>query len=64
MLNISKGSALLLRETLIALEGATGIEDQRGPALKEVGVQFFDPKMAVTILNHRVDITLNTIVVD
>ncbi|EFA07987.1 RINT1-like protein [Tribolium castaneum] len=64
LLNITKGSALLLRETLLALEGATGIEDSRGRALKEVGVVSFTPKMAVKILNQRTDITVNRMDVD
>ncbi|KAJ8916099.1 hypothetical protein NQ315_004465 [Exocentrus adspersus] len=59
LLNISKGSALLLRETILALEGATGVEDTRGKALKEIGVSNFTPKMAVKILNQRTDITIN-----
>lgn len=64
LLNISKGSALLLRETLLALEGATGVEDTRGRALKEVGVTNFSPKIAINILNQRTDITINRIVFD
>lgn len=64
LLNLSKGSALLLRETLLALEGATGVEDTRGRALKEVGVSYFTPKMAVRILNQRADITVNRILID
>ncbi|CAG9767432.1 unnamed protein product [Ceutorhynchus assimilis] len=59
LLNLSKGSALLLRETLLALEGATGVEDTRGKTLKEIGVSNFSPKMAVEILNRRTDITVN-----
>ncbi|KAJ8953915.1 hypothetical protein NQ318_019155, partial [Aromia moschata] len=61
LLNISKGSALLLRETILALEGATGVEDTRGKALKEMGVKSFTPKMAVKILNQRTDITINSV---
>lgn len=53
LLNISRGSALLLRETLIALEGATGVEDRRPLALQEVGVYNFTPQMAVQILCRR-----------
>uniref|UniRef100_A0A6P7FPX9 RAD50-interacting protein 1 n=1 Tax=Diabrotica virgifera virgifera TaxID=50390 RepID=A0A6P7FPX9_DIAVI len=64
LLNLSKGSALLLRETLLALEGATGIEDTRGKTLKELGVSYFTPKMAVRILNQRADITVNRIIID
>ncbi|XP_018566371.1 RAD50-interacting protein 1 [Anoplophora glabripennis] len=64
LLNISKGSALLLRETILALEGATGVEDTRGKALKEIGISNFTPKMAVKILNQRVDITFNRISID
>ncbi|CAH1179774.1 unnamed protein product [Phaedon cochleariae] len=64
LLNVSKGSALLLRETIIALEGATGVEDTRGKALKEIGVDHFTPKMAVRILNQRADITVNRILID
>ncbi|KAI4456248.1 rad50-interacting protein 1 rint-1 [Holotrichia oblita] len=64
LLTISKGSALLLRETLVALEGATGVEDRRGAALKEVGVVNFTPKMAVTILNQRTDITVQRMTID
>ncbi|KAG5869846.1 hypothetical protein JTB14_009008 [Gonioctena quinquepunctata] len=64
LLNLSKGSALLLRETILALEGATGVEDTRGKALKEIGVTYFTPKMAVRILNQRADITINRILVD
>ncbi|CAH0563706.1 unnamed protein product [Brassicogethes aeneus] len=64
LLNITKGSALLLRETLLALEGATGVEDTRGKALKEVGVTQFTPKMSIKILNQRTDITVNRIDVD
>ncbi|XP_017786912.1 PREDICTED: RAD50-interacting protein 1 isoform X2 [Nicrophorus vespilloides] len=64
LLNISKGSALLLRETLLALEGATGVEDRRGQALKEVGVTNFTPQMSVDILNRRTDITVNRMVID
>lgn len=63
-MNISKGSALLLRETLQALEGATGVEDIRGKALAEIGVNNFAPKMALNILNRRTDITVNRMVVD
>ncbi|XP_025836467.1 RINT1-like protein [Agrilus planipennis] len=59
LLNLSKGSALLLRETLIALEGATGVEDQRPQALKEVGVINFPPRKVIEILNRRTDITIN-----
>lgn len=64
LLNISKGSALLLRETLIALEGATGVEDTRGKALKEIGVANCTPIMAVKILNQRIDIAPNRLNVD
>lgn len=64
LLNVSKGSALLLRETILALEGATGVEDTRGKALKEIGVSHFTPKMAVKILNQRADITINRLSVD
>ncbi|KAJ8928351.1 hypothetical protein NQ314_019081 [Rhamnusium bicolor] len=64
LLNVSKGSALLLRETILALEGATGVEDTRGKALKEIGVNNFTPKMAVKILNQRTDITINRISID
>lgn len=64
LLNISKGSALLLRETLLALEGATGVEDKRGQALKEIGVLNFTPKIAVSILNQRTDITVNRLSID
>lgn len=64
LLNISKGSALLLRETLLALEGATGVEDTRGRALKEIGVTNFTPLMAVKILNKRTDITTNRMSID
>ncbi|CAH1997276.1 unnamed protein product [Acanthoscelides obtectus] len=64
LLNISKGSALLLRETLLALEGATGVEDMRGKALKEIGVNTFSPKLSVTILNQRADITVNRVLID
>ncbi|RZC37439.1 RINT1-like protein [Asbolus verrucosus] len=64
LLNITKGSALLLRETLLALEGATGVEDTRGQTLKEIGVVNFTPKVAVKILNQRTDITVNRMDVD
>jgi hypothetical protein len=64
LLNITKGSALLLRETLLALEGATGVEDTRPQTLRELGVVSFTPKMAVKILNQRTDITINRIDVD
>lgn len=64
LLNISKGSALLLRETLQALEGATGVEDIRGKALAEIGVNNFTPKLALNILNRRTDITVNRMVID
>jgi hypothetical protein len=64
LLNITKGSALLLRETLLALEGATGVEDTRPQTLRELGVLSFTPKMAVKILNQRTDITINRIDVD
>ncbi|XP_023018934.2 RAD50-interacting protein 1-like [Leptinotarsa decemlineata] len=64
LLNLSKGSALLLRETILALEGATGVEDTRGKALKEIGVSYFTPKMAVRILNQRTDITINRVSID
>ncbi|CAG9859732.1 unnamed protein product [Phyllotreta striolata] len=64
LLNLSKGSALLLRETLLALEGATGVEDTRGKVLQEIGVTYFTPKMAVRILNQRADITVNRILID
>lgn len=64
LLNITKGSALLLRDTLLALEDATGVEDTRGKTLKEIGVNKFTPKMAVKILNQRMDITPNRLAVD
>lgn len=64
LLNLSKGSALLLRETLQALEGATGVEDIRGKALAEIGVNNFTPKMALNILNRRIDITVNRMIID
>ncbi|XP_050299116.1 RAD50-interacting protein 1 [Anthonomus grandis grandis] len=64
LLNLLKGSALLLRETILALEGATGVEDTRGKYLKEIGVTNFGPKMAVKILNQRTDITVNRHAVD
>ncbi|KAL3270463.1 hypothetical protein HHI36_021010 [Cryptolaemus montrouzieri] len=64
LLNLSKGSAILLRETLLQLEGATGVEDTRGKMLEDVGVVNFTPKMAVTILNHRTDITVDRLVFD
>ncbi|KAL1497613.1 hypothetical protein ABEB36_008543 [Hypothenemus hampei] len=64
LLNLAKGSALLLRETLLALEEATGVEDTREKMLKEIGVNHFSPKMAVKILNQRVDITVNRLNVD
>lgn len=57
LLNLKKGSALLLRETLLALEGATGVEDTRGKMLKDVGVNYFEPNMAIKVLNQRDDIT-------
>lgn len=61
LLNVSKGTALLLRETLIALEGATGVEDRRKQALREVGVELLEPNVAVSVLNRRTDITVNRI---
>ncbi|KAF7282532.1 hypothetical protein GWI33_002566 [Rhynchophorus ferrugineus] len=64
LLTLTKGSALLLRETLLALEGATGVEDTRGKTLKEIGVNNFTPKMAVKILNQRADITLKRLEID
>uniref|UniRef100_A0AAR5NYY9 RAD50-interacting protein 1 n=1 Tax=Dendroctonus ponderosae TaxID=77166 RepID=A0AAR5NYY9_DENPD len=64
LLNLAKGSALLLRETLLALDGTTGVEDTRGKMLKEIGVNNFSPKMAIKILNQRVDITINRVNVD
>lgn len=64
LLNLTKGSALLLRETILALEGATGVEDTRPKTLKEIGVSNFGPKMAVKILNQRTDITVNRLDVD
>lgn len=64
LLNISKGSALLLRETLIALEGATGVEDRREHTLKELGVVNVPPAKAVEVLNRRTDITTNRLVID
>lgn len=64
LLTISKGSALLLRETLLALEGTTGVEDTRGKTLKELGVVNFTPMMAVKILNQRTDITVNRMNID
>lgn len=64
LLNLAKGSALLLRDTLLALEGASGIEDTRSKTLKEIGVNKFTPKMAVKILNQRMDITPNRLAVD
>lgn len=64
LLTVTKGTALLLRETLIALEGATGVEDMRPQALKEIGVKSFTPKAAVIILNRRADITVNRLVID
>lgn len=64
LLNVTKGTALLLRETLIALEGATGVEDMRPQTLKEIGVKSFTPKTALTVLNRRADITVNRLVLD
>ncbi|XP_060522596.1 RINT1-like protein [Cylas formicarius] len=64
LLTLSRGSALLLRETLVALEGATGVEDIREKTLKEMGVVSFAPKMAVKVLNQRTDITIDRMVVD
>lgn len=64
LLTITKGSALLLKDTMIALEGATGVEDTRPRALKEVGVKNFAPKMALSILNRRADIAVNRLVID
>lgn len=64
LLNITKGSALLLRETLMALEGATGVEDRRGQVLKEIGVEGMDPKGAIAVLNRRTDITVERLNID
>lgn len=64
LLTLIKGSALLLRETLVALEGATGVEDIRGRALREMGVTYLTPNMALNILNRRTDINLNMFVID
>lgn len=63
-MNLAKGSALLLRETLLALEDATGVEDTRGKMLHEIGVNHFSPVMAVKILNQRADITVNRLNID
>ena len=49
---------------MLALEGATGVEDTRPQAVKEIGVVQFSPHMAVKILNQRTDITVNRMDVD
>ncbi|KAK9882088.1 hypothetical protein WA026_018934 [Henosepilachna vigintioctopunctata] len=64
LLNLAKGSALLLRDTILQLEGATDAEDTRGKMLQDVGVTNFTPKMAVTILNQRTDITVDRLIID
>ncbi|XP_066262589.1 RAD50-interacting protein 1 [Euwallacea similis] len=64
LLNLAKGSALLLRETLLALEEASGVEDTRRKMLKETGVNNFTPVMAVKVLNQRTDITVDRLYVD
>ncbi|XP_022906211.2 RAD50-interacting protein 1 [Onthophagus taurus] len=64
LLNLANGSALHLIENLVSLEGATGIEDQRGAALKDVGVISFTPSMALQILNQRADIAVDRLAID
>ncbi|KAF5293605.1 hypothetical protein FQA39_LY03090 [Lamprigera yunnana] len=61
LLTISKGSAMLLRDTLITLEGATGVEDRRGQALKDVGINVLNPSEALIVLLQRIDLKLHQI---
>lgn len=56
LLNVTQGSALLLKEMLTVLEGATGVEDKRGQALKEIGVCTFGPHESLKVLGQRTDI--------
>lgn len=58
LLGLTKGSAILLKDTLVTLEGATGVEDRRGQALKEIGVLVLQPREALYVLNQRNDIRM------
>lgn len=57
LLTLAKGTACLLRETILSLEGEIDVEDRRQQALEEVGVTGLTPKESIDILNLRNDIT-------
>lgn len=56
VLNLAKGSALLLQETLLALRDATGAEDTRKLTLMEMKIYNLEPKLVLRILSQRTDI--------
>ncbi|KAF5269578.1 hypothetical protein FQR65_LT05916 [Abscondita terminalis] len=53
LLTIAKGSALLLKNHLVSLEGATGVEDKRGQALKEIGIISMQPHETLNVFFWR-----------
>ena len=57
LLNLPKGSALLLRDTLKSClmdEGVGGLEED---VLSEIGIHRLDAKKSIDVLNLRTDLT-------
>jgi hypothetical protein len=58
LLNLSKGSALLLRDTLRSCLTDDGVEGlQEEDVLSEIGVHRLDAKKSIAVLNLRTDLT-------
>ena len=58
LLNLPKGSALLLKDTLKSClmdEGVEGLEEDN--VLSEIGIHRLDAKKSIDILNLRTDLT-------
>jgi hypothetical protein len=58
LLNLSKGSAFLLRDTLRSCLTDGGVEDlQEEDVLSEIGVHRLDAEKAIAVLKLRTDLT-------
>jgi hypothetical protein len=58
LLNLSKGSALLLRDTLKSLQTDDGMEGlQEEDVLSEIGVHQLDAERSLAVLKLRTDLT-------
>jgi hypothetical protein len=58
LLNVSKGTAILLREALrscLTGDGAEGLHHEE--VLAEIGVHRLDAKKSIAVLNLRTDLT-------